>query len=80
VVEVLVRLARGEAGREGGSWVVVVVVSLGGGVVSLVMIWLVVCGIERRGKRGVDGEESAVYGPEEKMQAILEGSLRCDAH
>jgi hypothetical protein len=34
------RLARGEAGREGGSWVAdVVVVSRGGGVVSLVMIW-----------------------------------------
>ena len=34
------RLARGDAGREGGSWVAdVVVVSRGGGVASLVMIW-----------------------------------------
>lgn len=36
-----VRLARGEAGCEGGSWVVVVVVVVvvvGGGVVSLVIV------------------------------------------
>lgn len=39
VFEGLGRLASGDAGREGGSWVAVVV-SLGGGVVSLVMIWL----------------------------------------
>lgn len=37
-VSVLVRLASGEAGREGGWWVVFVVeASAGGGVVSLVM-------------------------------------------
>lgn len=44
---VLVRLARGEAGREGGWWVVFVEVSAGGGVVSLVMAgWS-----ENRGKK-----------------------------
>lgn len=33
-----VRLARGEAGCEGGSWVGAVVVVVGGGVVSLVIV------------------------------------------
>lgn len=52
--EGLGRLASGDAGREGGSWVVVVV-SLGGGVVSLVMIWSRV-GIEEE-EEGMEREK-----------------------
>lgn len=39
VIVVFVRLGRGEAGSDGGSWMAVEAVSGGGGVVSLVMVY-----------------------------------------